>query len=169
MKIALIAVVIVALAATVIFLVAKNRAKINVLDGPGMERQPHDFINACVYSSSGGMDGGYEYIELKEQDDGTVLFSYSCCPYIGAEEDTVEKAFPDRSVFDPIAAVCENTGVLVWGELDDTDLLLLDAPVTGISFTYFDTEHYTVSDSKILPENGNNLFSDIYNYLISLK
>ena len=159
---------VIAIAAAVIC-IAKPKTKHNILDGPGMERQPHDYINACSYSSSGGMDGGYEHIELKEQPDGTVLFTYSCCPYNGAEEEAVEKNFPDRSVFEPIAAVCEHTGVLTWGELADSELILLDVPVTGISFTFFDSEQYSVNDTKSLPEKGNSLFPDIYNYLISLK
>ncbi len=169
MKIILIAVIVIVAAITAVAIAAKHRVKNSILDGPGMERQPHDFINACSYSSGGGMDGGYEHIALQQQPDGTVLFSYACCPFVGTEEESVEKTFPDRSVFDPIAAVCENTGVLTWGELADAELILLDAPVTGLSFTFFDTEQYSVSDSKILPEKGNNLFSDIYNYLISLK
>ena len=154
---------------TAVAVITKNSMKNHILDGPGMERAPHDYINACSFSSGGGMEGGSEYIELKEQPDGTVLFSYYYCPYNGAEEETMEKTFPDRSVFGEIRNICQRTGVLTWGELDNSELILLDAPTDSISFTFFDTEQYAVNSGKELPESGAGLFGEIYNALISLK
>ena len=74
----------------------------------------------------------------------------------------MEKTFPDRSVFGEIRNICQRTGVLTWGELDDSELILLDAPTDSISFTYFDTEQYAVNSGKELPESGAGLFGEIY-------
>ena len=144
-----------------------------ILDGPGMVRQPHDYIDYCSYSYGGGMEGKSEHIELTRRSDGSYTYSYSYCPYNGGEETVIEKTFSDyEPVMDEIREICKRTGVLTWGELPKSDLELLDAPVTSISFTTFGDAangHYSVSSNDVLPESGNGLFTDIYSYLISLK
>ena len=169
------------IAAVIIFVIAgiitaaavymKKHKNDHVLDGPGMEREPHDYLTGCTYYNGGGMDGGSESIELRKQADGTVIYNYWYCPYIGAQEEHVEKVYGGE-VFNKISEICKKTGVLTWGKLPKSELELLDAPVTTISFTAFGDAangHYSVSSNDVLPESGNGLFTDIYNYLISLK
>ncbi len=141
-----------------------------ILDGPGMVRQPHDYINYCSYSYGGGMEGKSEHIELTRRSDGSYTYSYSYCPYNGGEETVIEKTFSDyEPVMDEIREICKRTGVLTWGELPKSELLLLDAPTATVSFRYFDNCFYSVNSDDILPEEGNGIFSDIYDYLKSLK
>ncbi len=163
-------VIAVALAITAVVIgISKSKMKMNVLDGPGMERQPEDYLTACTYYEGGGMEGGYESLELRLQHDGTVLFRYSSCPHNGAQEESYEKSFPSNAVFSTIRDICKKTGVLTWGTLPESDLQLLDAPVTSVSFSYFEDQQYTVHQNQLLPESGEGLFNEIYNALISLK
>ena len=148
----------------------KKHKNDHILDGPGMVRQPHDHIDSCRYSYGGGMEGESEHIELTRNPDGTYTYSYSYCPYNGGEETVFEKTFSDfEPVMDAIREICKRTGVLTWGELPQSELLLLDAPTTTVSFRYFDTCFYFVHSDDMLPEEGNGIFSDVYDYLISLK
>ena len=150
--------------------IAKNSMKNHILDGPGMERQPHDYINSCSYSYGGGMEGESEHIELTRLSDGSFSYSYYYCPTNGGEETIVEKTFPDsQPVMDKIREICKKTGVLTWGELPSSELILLDAPTAKISFRYFDDVFYSVSGDDEIPEEGYGIFNEIYNYLISLK
>ena len=156
---------------TAVAVITKNSMKNHhILDGPGMERQPHDYINSCSYSYGGGMEGESEHIELTRCSDGSYTYSYSYCPYNGGEETVIEKTFSDfEPVMDEIREICKRTGVLTWGELPKSELLLLDAPTATLFFRYFDNCFYSVNSNDILPEEGNGIFSDIYDYLISLK
>lgn len=150
--------------------ITKNTMKKHILDGPGMERQAHDYINSCSYSYGGGMEGESEQIELTLLSDGSFSYSYYYCPTNGGEETKVEKTFPDTEpVMDEIREICKRTGVLTWGELPDSELVLLDAPTTAISFRFFDNCFYSVNSNDEIPEKGNGIFNEIYNYLISLK
>lgn len=141
-----------------------------ILDGPGMVRQPHDFIDYCSYSYGGGMEGESEHIELTRHSDGSYKYSYSYCPYNGGEETVIEKTFSDyEPVMDEIREICKRTGVLTWGELPDSELMLLDAPTTAVSFRFFDDCFYSVNSNDEIPEDSYGIFNEIYNYLISLK
>ena len=141
-----------------------------ILDGPGMERQPHDYINSCSYSYGGGMEGESEHIELTMLSDGSFSYSYYYCPTNGGEETKVEKTFADyEPVMDAIREICKRTGVLTWGELPKSELLLLDAPTTAVSFRFFDDCFYSVNSNDEIPEDSYGIFNEIYNYLISLK
>lgn len=148
----------------------KNKYDHIILDGPGMERQPHDYINSCSYSYGGGMEGESEHIELTMLSDGSFSYSYYYCPNNGGEETKVEKTFADsQPVMDAIREICKRTGVLTWGELPDSELMLLDAPTTAVSFRFFDDCFYSVNSNDEIPEDSYGIFNEIYNYLISLK
>ena len=156
---------------TAVAVITKNSMKNHhILDGPGMERQPHDYINSCSYSYGGGMEGESEHIELTMLSDGSYTYIYSSCPYAGGEETRIEKTFSDTEpVMNEIREICKRTGVLTWGELPDSELMLLDAPTTAISFRFFDNCFYSVNSNDEIPEDGYGIFNEIYNYLISLK
>ena len=168
------------IAAVIIFVIAgiitavtvymKKHKNDHILDGPGMVRQPHDYINSCSYSYGGGMEGESEHIELTMLSDGSFSYSYYYCPTNGGEETKVEKTFADsQPVMDAIREICKRTGVLTWGELPDSELMLLDAPTTAVSFRFFDDCFYSVNSNDEIPEDSYGIFNEIYNYLISLK
>ena len=134
----------------------------HILDGPGMERPLCYTITSCRYYTGGGMDGGSNSIEVYTGEDDKVYLSYYDCPYNGAEEKsyTIEVG---PGVLDEIQQALSARRFLSWGELPDSELILEDAPVTQLSVTYGDNEHYTVSSDDELPEEGISVFSEIYN------
>ena len=155
---------------TAVAVITKNTMKNHVLDGPGMERQPHDYISYCGYSYGGGMEGESEHIELVGNTDGSCTYIYTYCPYVGGEETKIEKTFADtESVMNEIREICKRTGVLTWGKLPDSELIILDAPTTTVTFRFFEDCFYSVNSNYEIPEKGNGIFNEIYNYLISLK
>lgn len=134
----------------------------HILDGPGMVRPPCYTITSCRYYTGGGMDGGSNSVEVYTGEDDKVYLSYYDCPYNGAEEKsyTIEVG---SGVLDEIQQALSARRFLSWGELPKSDSELLDAPVTQLSVTYGDNEHYTVSSDDELPEEGIGVFSEIYN------
>lgn len=134
----------------------------HILDGPGMVRPPCYTITSCRYYTGGGMDGGSNSVEVYTGEDNKVYLSYYDCPYNGAEEKsyTIEVG---PGVLDEIQQALSARRFLSWGELPDSELILEDAPVTQLSVTYGDNEHYTVSSDDELPEDGIGVFSEIYN------
>ena len=155
---------------TAVAVITKNSMKKHILDGPGMERQPHDYINSCSYNYGGGMEGESEHIELTMLSDGSFSYSYYYCPTNGGEETKVEKTFADsQPVMDAIREICKRTGVLTWGELPDSELMLLDAPTTAISFRFFDDCFYSVNSNRIIEFILYGFSSNFIHFFASLK
>lgn len=144
------------------------KTKFYIPDKDGMVRDLSDTVTKCTYSSGGGMEGSYESLEISVRENGEVWLEYSSLPYIGAEEETVSHTVPAEAI-EEIRSLCRKTGVLNWGELSDSDELLLDAPTTSISFTYGDGEYYSVSSNDKLPKKGTGFFSEVYNILFKYK
>ena len=114
----------------------KFRAKDHILDGPGMINTREGELVGVSYSYGGGMAGDSLYYSLATTDNyGTVLFEYSYCS--GAGQDTVT-ATKEVSVsyLDNIRTVCRQTECLIQaGNGKPSELQLLDAPTTHITFT----------------------------------
>lgn len=140
------------------------KTKFYVPDKGRMERDLSDTVVSCSYSVSGGMEGGSTCITVSLNDKGEVWYNYSDTPYNGAETETVSRQVSGE-VIEKIRKLCREYGVLSWGELPYSDLQLLDAPVTTITFIYGDNEHYSVNSDRELPKKGEKLFSEIYEIL----
>ncbi|MBR6519001.1 MAG: hypothetical protein IKT63_04945, partial [Oscillospiraceae bacterium] len=97
------------------------------------------------YSYGGGMAGDSLYYSLAPTDTyGTVLFEYSYCP--GAGQDTVTASKEVSSTyFDNIRIICRQTECLLAAkDGKPSELQLLDAPTTHITFTMTDGELITM-------------------------
>ena len=142
----------------------KHFARKYVLDGPGMVRPSCFTITSCRYNIGGGMDGGSFYIEVYTGEDNKIYLSFYDCPYIGAKEEsyTIEVG---GDALEEIQQALYHRRFLSWGKLEKSDLVLLDAPQTTISVTYGEGEMYSVSDFDELPEDGKNIFTEIYSIL----
>ena len=93
-----------------------------------------------------------------------VWFEYYNQPYIGAEEESASFQI-DYDAILKIRRKCKELGVLDWGELRPSELQLLDAPTTSVSFTYGDNEYYSVNSSRELPKNSAGFFTAFYEIL----
>ena len=144
------------------------KTKFYVPDKDGMVRDMAHTITSCSYSTSGGMEGGSERLIISVNEKGEVWFTYYNLPYNGAEEENISHQVPQEAI-EEVRKVCSERKVLTWGELPYSDLQLLDAPVTTISFTYGDNEYYSVSSDRDLPKNGQGFYSEIYTILEKYK
>lgn len=136
----------------------------HLLDGTGMVKPLCYTITSCRYSTGGGMDGGSSSIEVYTGEDNKIYLSYYDCPYIGAAEKsyTIEVG---TDAIDELRRAFYSRSFLSWGKLEKSELILLDAPQTVISVTYGEGEMYSVSDFDELPEDGKNIFTEIYSIL----
>ena len=121
-------------------------------------------ITSCRYYTGGGMEGGSTSIELFTGEDKKIYLSYYDCPYIGAEEVSYTIEVGSDALDEIKKAFC-GCNFLSWGKLEQSDLMILDAPRTTISVIYGDGEMYSVSCFDELPKEGYNIFSKIYSIL----
>ena len=144
MKVAIIVILVSALAIAAGVGIWYYKTKFYVPDKGGMERDMSDTVFSCSYSEGGGMEGGSTSMEIYLKDNNEVWFEYYNLPYIGAEEESASFQIPYEAI-EQIRLKCKEYGVLGWGKLEYSDMVLLDAPTTSISFRYGDTEIYSVS------------------------
>lgn len=168
MKTAVIAILIGAILIAGIVGVWYYKTKFYVPDKDGMVRDMSDTITSCSYSTGGGMEGGSESLAISINEKGEVWFSYYNLPYNGAEEEKISHPVPQEAI-EEIRKICSERGVLSWGELPYSEMQLLDAPITTISFSYGDYEFYSVSSDRDLPKKGQGFFTEIYTIMEKYK
>ena len=144
------------------------KTKFYVPDKGGMERDLSDTVISCSYSSGGGMDGGSMSMRISLNENNEVWFEYYNQPFVGAEEESASYQI-DITAIEQIRQKCSEYGVLGWGELELSELQLLDAPITSVSFAYGDNEYYSVRSDYDLPEQGYGFFSAFYEILEQYK
>ena len=144
------------------------KTKFFIPDKDGMVRDMAHTITSCSYSTGGGMNGGSMSLTISINENGEAWLNYYNCPFIGADEENISHQVPQEAI-EEIRKVCSERKVLTWGELPYSDMQLLDAPVTAISFTYGDNEYYSVNSNYDLPEQGQGFFTEIYTIMEKYK
>lgn len=139
-----------------------------VLDGDGMIRDLWNDVVACTYSESGGMDGSITELSITTDENGTTTVSYYHLPEMGAQETVTSRSVPDEAIF-AIRRVCKEYGVFDWGDLPASEIQLLDAPTTRISFHLRTGEIITISDDRQYKGDDIKIFGEIYEILDSYK
>lgn len=168
MKVAIIVLLVGALIVAAAVGVWYYKTRFYVPDKGGMERDLSDTVVSCSYSNAGGMDGGSMSMRIYLDDNDEVWFEYSNTPYIGAEEESAKFRIEDDAIL-KIRQKCSEFGVLGWGRLEYSEVQLLDAPITAVSFEYGDNEFCTVSSDFKLPENTAGFFSAFHEILDQYK
>ena len=140
------------------------KTKFYVPDKGGMERDLSDTVISCSYSTGGGMNGGSMSMRIFLNENNEVWFEYYNQPFVGAEEESASYQI-DNTAIEQIRQKCSEYGVLGWGELELSELQLLDAPTTSVSFTYGDNEYYSVNSNRELPKNSAGFFTAFYEIL----
>ena len=141
--------------------IRNNREKL-ILDGPGMINTRAGEIVGVSYSYGGGMEGESLYYSLTVSEDCTTsLFEYSHCPYNGADTITAAKEV-SIEYFNNIRTVCRQTECLLQAHNGKpSELQLLDAPVSHITFTIYDGEFISLHSNYDYHSSCNGLFSMI--------
>ena len=168
MKVAIIVILVSALAIAVGVGIWYYKTKFYVPDKGGMEHDLSETVVSCSYSDGGGMDGGSMSMRIYLNDNNEVWFEYYNQPYVGAEEESLSFQVPFEAI-EQIRLKCKEYGVLGWGKLENSEMVILDAPTTAVSFEYGDSEIYSVNSNYELPEKGEGFFSAFYEILYQYK
>jgi|GEM_PF-852167 len=141
--------------------IRKNRDYF-ILDGPGMINTREGGLIGVSYSYGGGMEGESLYYSLAISQNGTnALFEYSHCPYNGADTTTAIKEVSVEH-FDNIRRICRQTECLLQAHNGKpSELQLLDAPTSHITFTMSDGELISMHSNYDYSSNCSGLFSMI--------
>ena len=130
------------------------------LDGDGMV---NDRCLSCTYRLGGGMEGESLSITLKENDNETATLEVTSSNSSGDEEITENYTVSFDSL-EKIYQIFKKHEVAKWGELPNSEIQALDAPVASVCIKTVNT---TVSfdSNKEFPEDGYNIISEIRSVL----
>ena len=133
----------------------------SVLDKNGMVRTPEEDIILCRYSCGGGMDGSSETLEIRITESGKAIVAYDYSSLI-SEKEISESAEVSFEAMKEIREICKKYRIFSWGELKETEEMLLDAPITSVYVTTGEDE-YSYSSNDIIPEYAAGITTELYN------
>lgn len=134
-----------------------------ITDKTGMVRTPEDNIILCRYSASGDMDGECEILEIRESENGGAVIFYEYSRITSDEEysESVEVPFEALS---KIRAICLKYKIFSWGELKDSEVILLDGAVTSVTVSTGE-KSYTYNSIQEIPEHAYGITTELYNVM----
>ena len=125
-----------------------------------------DSITACYYESGGGMNGEYTSAKVFVRDNGEVWLKYNYRYPIGTDKPDIETEYRiDEEAIEKIREVCKKYGVLGWGKLKVSDMVVLDGATDVIELSFSDGSYYQVNTGLDLPDGGEKLFDEIFNII----
>ena len=136
----------------------------SVRDKYGMVRTPEEEIVLCRYSCGGGMDGSSETLEIRMTESGNAVVTYDYSS-VTSDKEISETAEVSADAIKEIRDICKKYRIFSWGELRQTEEILLDAPITSVYVTTGEAE-YSYSSNDIIPEYGMGITTELYNSMI---
>ncbi len=162
MKVVIIIISVVALVAAAVAGVWYYKTKFYALDKNGMVFSLTDTITSCRYESGGGMNGELTQAQIFLKDNGEVWLKYHYRYPVGTDKEDVTTEYQiDSKAIDDIRDVCKKYGVLGWGNLKRSDVVVLDGATDEIALNYSDKEYYSFNTGLELPEGGEKIFDEI--------
>ena len=136
----------------------------SLVDKYGMVRTPEEDIILCRYSCGGGMDGSSETLEIRMSESGKAIVTYDYSS-LSSDKEISESAEVSFEAMKEIRDICKKYRIFSWGELRQTEEMLLDAPITSVYVTTGEDE-YSYSSNDIIPEYGMGITTELYNSMI---
>ena len=136
----------------------------SVRDKYGMVRTPEEEIVLCRYSSGGGMDGSSETLEIRMAENGNAVVTYDYSS-VTSDKEISEAAEVSADAIKEIRDICKKYSIFSWGELRQTEEMLLDAPITSVYVSTGEAE-YSYSSNDIIPGYGMGITTELYNSMI---
>ena len=136
----------------------------SVRDKYGMVRTPEEEIVLCRYSCGGGMDGSSETLEIRMTESGKAVVTYDYSS-VTSDKEISEAAEVSADAIKEIRDICKKYSIFSWGELRQTEEMLLDAPITSVYVSTGEAE-YSYSSNNIIPEYGMGITTELYNSMI---
>lgn len=162
MKTVIIIVSVVAMAAAVAAGVWYYKTKFYVPDKNGMEFSLTDTITSCCYESGGSMNGELTEARIYIRDNDEVWLEYHYCYPVGSDKEDITLEYQiDAKAIEDIREICKNYGVLGWGRLKRSDIVVLDGATDKIALTFSDKEYYSFNSDLDLPDGSEKIFDEI--------
>ena len=136
----------------------------SLVDKNGMVRTPEEEIVLCRYSCGGGMDGSSETLEIRMTESGNAVVTYDYSS-VTSDKEISETAEVSADAIKEIRDICKKYRIFSWGELRQTEEILLDAPITSVYVSTGEAE-YSYSSNDIIPEYGMGITTELYNSMI---
>ena len=136
----------------------------SLVDKYGMVRTPEEEIVLCRYSCGGGMDGSSETLEIRMTESGKAIVTYDYSS-LTSDKEVSESAEVAADAITEIREICKKYRIFSWGELRETEEMLLDAPITSVYVTTGEDE-YSYSSNDIIPEYAAGITTELYNSMI---
>lgn len=136
----------------------------SLVDKYGMVRTPEEEIVLCRYSCGGGMDGSSETLEIRMTESGKSVVTYDYSS-VTSDKEISETAEVSADAIKEIRDICKKYSIFSWGELRQTEEMLLDAPITSVYVSTGEAE-YSYSSNDIIPEYGMGITTELYNSMI---
>ena len=136
----------------------------SLVDKNGMVRTPEEEIVLCRYSCGGGMDGSSETLEIRMTESGNAVVTYDYSS-VTSDKEISETAEVSTDAIKEIRDICKKYRIFSWGELRQTEEMLLDAPITSVYVSTGEAE-YSYSSNDIIPEYGMGITTELYNSMI---
>lgn len=133
----------------------------SLVDKYGMVRTPEDDRILCRYFCGGGMDGSSETLEIRMTESGKAIVTYDYSS-LTSDKEISEIAEVSADAITEIREICKKYRIFSWGELRQTEEMLLDAPITSV-YVATGEEEYSYSSNDIIPEYGMGITTELYN------
>ena len=142
------------------YFLVKHFSKDNILDGDGMI---NDRCLSCTYHFGGGIERDSVSITVKANDNETATLEVVSCDSPDYEEITENYTVSFDSL-EKIYQIFKKHEVAKWGELPNSEIQALDAPVASVCIKTVNT---TVSfdSTKEFPKNAGTIISEIRSVL----
>lgn len=161
MKIKIFILLVVVFLAVISVVAVKKHIDNSVVDKYGMVKTPEEDIVLCRYSCAGGMEGSSETLEISVSENGSAVVTYEYTSLISdkVKKESVEVSF---DAIKEIRDICKRHRIFSWGELKDSEVFLLDAPVTSV-YVSTGQESYSYNSNNEIPEYAYGITNELYN------
>lgn len=154
---------VVAVAAAVATGVWYYKTKFFVPDKYGMVFSLTDTITSCYYESGGSMNGELTEAEIYLKDNGEVWLNYHYRYPVESDKEDINLEYQvDFQAITDVRKICNDYGVLGWGKLKRSDIVVLDGATDKIALKYSDRKYYSVNTGLDLPKGGEKIFDEIF-------
>ena len=164
MKIKIVIILIVVILMILSVFAIKKHIDNSLVDKYGMIKTTEDDIVLCRYFCGGGMDGSAVTLEIRMAESGKAIVTYDYSS-LTSDKELSESAEVSGDAITEIREICKKYRIFSWGELRQTEEMLLDAPITSVYVTTGEDE-YSYSSNDIIPEYGMGITNELYNSMI---
>ena len=139
------------------------KTKQYVPDKNGMLYSLTDTVYSCYYESGGSMNGELTEAEIFIKDNDEVWLEYHYRYPVESDKEDINLEYQvDFQAITDVRKICNDYGVLGWGKLKRSDIVVLDGATDKIALKYSDRKYYSVNTGLDLPKGGEKIFDEIF-------